>query len=101
MNKTIRAFWNPAPDAEVAARQLSGDRAPTLGDLHLHAIAVSVLLLAAGAALPAGAADSLGGAGGQPVGDPTLHAGAGGSDGQGGTGGLNDSTVNAHGGDGG
>ncbi|MEJ1168916.1 autotransporter outer membrane beta-barrel domain-containing protein [Variovorax sp. CCNWLW235] len=64
----------------------------------LHAIALSVLLLGAALALPAGAA---GGTGGQPVGETTLHAGDGGSDGQGGSGGLNDTSVNAHGGDGG
>jgi outer membrane autotransporter protein len=96
VNKTIRTFWNPVPEARVAIPELS--RPPTLTELHLHAIALSVLLLSAGLALPAGAA---GGSGGQPLGDPSLHAGSGGSDGGGGTGGLNDSSVNAHGGDGG
>src|SRR5690349_12413082 len=86
VDKTIRTFWNP----QIGT--------PDRADLPLHAIALSVLLLGAALALPAGAA---GGTGGQPTSDTSLHAGSGGSDTQGGSGGLNDTTVNAHGGDGG
>ncbi|MDR6889133.1 MULTISPECIES: ESPR domain-containing protein, partial [Variovorax] len=116
MNRIFRSLWNPSLGAWVAtpeisrgrARAVSGsdgasnneDRGRTLtrADLPLHAIALSVLLLGAALALPAGAA---GGTGGQPTSDTSLHAGSGGSDTQGGSGGLNDTTVNAHGGDGG
>ncbi|MEJ1128437.1 ESPR domain-containing protein, partial [Variovorax sp. CCNWLW225] len=113
MNRIFRTLWNPSLGAWVAAPEVSRgharlgrgggnvegrSRAGPMADLRLHAIALSVLLLGAALALPAGAA---GGTGGQPVGDATLHAGDGGSDGQGGTGGLNDTSVNARGGDGG
>jgi len=104
MNKTFRTLWNPTLGAWVAAPEIarghartaraSGGRAAVRGG-DLRTIAMAVLLLGAGPALPAG------GAGGQPVDDPSLHAGAGGSNGSGGAGGLNDTSVNAQGGDGG
>lgn len=103
MNKKFRTLWNPTLGAWVAAPEIArgharsasvgSGRAAVRSDLRV--IAMAVLLLGAGPALPAG------GAGGQPVGDPSLHAGAGGSNGSGGAGGFNDASVNAQGGDGG
>ena len=115
MNRIFRTLWNPSLGTWVAAPEISrGHARPSrdggggsvegrslagpMADLRLHAIALSVLLLGAALALPAGAA---GGTGGQPVGETVLHGGNGGSDGQGGSGGLNDTTFNSYGGDGG
>ena len=103
MNKKFRTLWNPTLGAWVAAPEIARGhaRSASAGSGHvatrgnLRAIAMAVLLLGAGPALPAG------GAGGQPVSDTSLHAGAGGSNGSGGAGGLNDTSVNAQGGDGG
>ena len=95
MNKIFRTLWNPTLGTWVAAPETSRGHARSARLGELGAVAMAVLLLGAGPALAAG------GAGGQPVGDPTLHAGSGGSNGSGGSGGLNDTTVGASGGTGG
>ncbi|WP_093220608.1 autotransporter outer membrane beta-barrel domain-containing protein [Variovorax sp. OK212] len=103
MNKIFRTLWNPALGTWVAApetsrghaRSSSSTRAGSGVGRSAIAVAIAVALLSAGPAMAAG------GAGGQPVGDPLLHAGAGGSDGNGGSGGLNDSNLGASGGSGG
>lgn len=95
MNKIFRILWNPTLGTWVAAPETSRGHARSARLGELGAVAVAVLLLGAGPAMAAG------GAGGQPVGDPSLHAGAGGSNGSGGSGGLNDTTVGANGGAGG
>jgi hypothetical protein len=97
MNKIFRTLWNPTLGTWVAAPEISRGhaRSSSRSSSGTRAVAMAVALVCAGPALAAG------GAGGQPVGEPTLHAGAGGADGNGGSGGLNDTTVGASGGDGG
>jgi len=99
MNKIFRTLWNPALATWVATPETSRGHArsssSTRAERCASAVAVAVALLSAGPAMAAG------GAGGQPAGDPLLHAGAGGSDGNGGSGGLNDSNLGASGGNGG
>ncbi|MGJ7610183.1 MULTISPECIES: autotransporter outer membrane beta-barrel domain-containing protein [unclassified Variovorax] len=95
MNKIFRTLWNPTLAAWVAAPETSRGHARSSSAGSGTAVAMAVVLLCAGPALAAG------GAGGQPVGNPVLNAGAGGSNGTGGNGGLNDTTVNASGGAGG
>lgn len=96
MNKIFRTLWNPTLGTWVAAPETSrGHSRSSAKGGDLRAVALAALLLGAGPVLAAG------GAGGQPVGDPTLSAGSGGSNGSGGNGGLNDTTINATGGTGG
>ncbi|MEZ2297994.1 autotransporter outer membrane beta-barrel domain-containing protein [Variovorax sp. RCC_210] len=97
MNKIFRTLWNPTLGTWVAAPEISRGhaRSSSKSSSGTRAVAMAVALVCAGPALAAG------GAGGQPVGEPMLHAGAGGSDGNGGSGGLNDSMVGASGGNGG
>jgi len=96
MNKIFRTLWNPTLGTWVAAPETSRGhaRSSRKGD-DLRAVAMAVLVLGAGPVLAAG------GAGGQPVGDATLNAGAGGNTDSGGSGALNDTSVNATGGNGG
>ncbi|MFM9928148.1 autotransporter outer membrane beta-barrel domain-containing protein [Variovorax sp. H27-G14] len=97
MNKTFRTLWNPTRSTWVATPEISRGhaRSSSRSSCGTRAVAMAVALVCAGPALAAG------GAGGQPVGEPMLHAGAGGSDGNGGSGGLNDSNAGASGGNGG
>ncbi|MGJ7566141.1 autotransporter outer membrane beta-barrel domain-containing protein [Variovorax sp. GB1R11] len=95
MNKIFRTLWNPTLATWVAAPETSRGHARSSRAGSGTAVAMAVVLACAGPAMAAG------GAGGQPVGNPVLNAGAGGSNGTGGAGGLNDTTVNASGGAGG
>lgn len=99
MNKFFRTLWSPTTGTWVAAPEIARGHARSCSGGGVRAVAAA----AAAAALwvcvvPVLAA---GGAGGQPIGDLSLHGGTGGSDGTGGSGGLNDTTVNASGGAGG
>ncbi|SFP99538.1 autotransporter outer membrane beta-barrel domain-containing protein [Variovorax sp. 770b2] len=95
-NKIFRTLWNPALATWVAAPEISRGHSRSSSTGGVRAVAAAAALLAC--VVPVLAA---GGAGGQPVGDTTLNAGAGGSDGTGGVGGFNDTSVNAFGGAGG
>jgi len=99
MNQIFRTLWNPTAGTWVAAPEIARGHARSCsgGGVRVVAAAVSAAALWV-CVVPVLAA---GGAGGQPVGDPSLNAGAGGSDGTGGSGGFNDTSVNAFGGAGG